>query len=62
MEFTVPDAGFPTPVLFRVSTLVGDSGPSTGDYTIELVGPSGPVFDYREMQLRRLVVAQKTRS
>lgn len=36
LEFTVPDVDSPTLIMIRVSTLAGDSGPATGDYTIEL--------------------------
>ena len=36
LEFTVPDVDSPTLIVIRVSTLAGDSGPATGDYTIEL--------------------------
>ena len=36
LEFTVPDVDSPTIIVIRVSTLAGDSGPATGDYTIEL--------------------------
>jgi hypothetical protein len=36
LEFTVPDVDLPTLVVIRVSTVAGDPGPSTGDYTIEL--------------------------
>ena len=36
VEFTVPDSGSPTLVVIRVTTVAGDSGPSTGDYSIEL--------------------------
>ena len=36
LEFTVPDVDSGTLVVIRVSTLAGDSGPATGDYTIEL--------------------------
>ena len=36
LEFTVPDVDSPTLIVIRISTLAGDSGPATGDYTIEL--------------------------
>ena len=36
LEFTVPDVDSPTLIVIRISTLSGDSGPATGDYTIEL--------------------------
>lgn len=36
LEFTVPDVDSPTLIVIRVSTLAGDSGPTTGEYTIEL--------------------------
>ena len=36
LEFTVPDVESPALIVIRVSTLAGDSGPATGDYTIEL--------------------------
>ncbi len=36
LEFTVPDVDAPTLIVIRVSTLAGDSGPATGNYTIEL--------------------------
>ena len=36
LEFTVPDVDSPPLIVIRVSTLAGDSGPATGDYTIEL--------------------------
>ena len=36
LEFTVPDVDSPTLIVIRVSTLASDSGPATGDYTIEL--------------------------
>ena len=36
LEFTVPDVDSPTLIMIRVSTLAGDSGPATGDYTNEL--------------------------
>jgi hypothetical protein len=36
LDFIVPDVESPTLVVLRVTTLAGDSGPGTGDYTIEL--------------------------
>ena len=36
LEFTVPDVDSPTLIVIRISPLAGDSGPATGDYTIEL--------------------------
>lgn len=36
VEFTVPNAGSPTVIVLRVTTLAGDSGPAFGEYTIEL--------------------------
>jgi hypothetical protein len=36
VEFMVPDAGLPTVVVIRVSTLAEDPGPGLGEYTIEL--------------------------
>jgi len=36
LHFTVPDAGSPSLVVFRVTTLADDSGPAQGEYTIEL--------------------------
>ncbi len=42
VEFTVPDAGSPTLVVIRVSTLAGGSGPATGGYTIELTALRDP--------------------
>ena len=36
LDFTVPEVDTPTIIVFRVSTLGSDSGPATGEYTIEL--------------------------
>ena len=36
VEFTVPDAGSPTIIVLRVTTLADDGGPAFGEYTIEL--------------------------
>ena len=42
VDFAVPDAGSPTLVLIRVTTLADDPGPATGDYTIELSERNDP--------------------
>ncbi len=42
LDFTVPEVDSPTLVVLRVTTLAGDPGPGTGEYTIELSARQEP--------------------